>query len=62
MLITDHNALSKYTAEHRIWQGIPGIEVTRGGNVFLTFYSGGVKEEIGNFVLLFRGKSQGGDR
>lgn len=57
MLITDHNALSKYTAEHRIWQGIPGIEVTRGGNVFLTFYSGGVKEEIGNFVLLFRGKT-----
>ena len=54
MLITDKQELKNYADKHRIWQGIPGIEVTSGGNVFLTFYSGGIKEEIGNYVLLFR--------
>ncbi len=52
MLITDKNKLKKYTSPHRIWQGIPGVEVTPKGRMFVTFYSGGVKEEIGNFCLL----------
>ena len=42
MLITDKNELKKYTTEHRIWQGIPSIEVTKGGRIFSTFYSGGI--------------------
>ncbi|MBE7044959.1 MAG: AraC family transcriptional regulator [Ruminococcaceae bacterium] len=52
MFITDKEELKKYTTEHRIWQGIPGIEVTKGGRCFLTFYSGGIKETLGNYVML----------
>ena len=52
MLITDKNELKRYTAKHRVWQGIPGIEVTKKGRIFSTFYSGGVKEELGNYVML----------
>jgi len=54
MLITDKNELKRYTKEHRIWQGIPGIEVTPKGCIFATFYSGGIKEDIGNFVMLVK--------
>ena len=52
MLITDQNELKKYRSERRIWQGIPSIEVTKGGRVFVTFYGGGIKEEIGNYCML----------
>ena len=52
MLITDKNTLKNYTSEKCIWAGIPSIEVTKGGRTFLTFYSGGTKEEIGNYVML----------
>ncbi len=54
MLITDKNELQKYTHEHRIWQGIPSIEVTKKGRIFSTFYSGGTKEDIDNFVMLYK--------
>ena len=46
MLITDKSKLEKYYAKNRLWQGIPGIEHTKGGRTFLTFYSGGVKEQV----------------
>lgn len=52
MLITDKQELKKYTAEHRLWQGIPGIEVTEKGRIFVCFYSGGVKEQLGNYAVL----------
>jgi len=52
MLITDKNTLKRYTASKNLWVGIPSIEVTKGGRTFLTFYSGGTKEERGNYVLL----------
>ena len=52
MLFTDRNLLEKFSADKRLWQGIPSIEVTRGGRIFLTYYSGGTKEEIGNFCIL----------
>ncbi|MBQ8408734.1 MAG: AraC family transcriptional regulator [Clostridia bacterium] len=52
MLITDKNELQKYSIEKRLWQGIPSIEVTKGGRIFLTYYSGGTKEEIGNYSIL----------
>lgn len=59
MLITDKNELKKYTAEHRIWQGIPSIEVTKGGRIFSTFYSGGIKEDVDNFVMLVKSDDGG---
>lgn len=52
MLITDRHELKKYTSGHRLWQGIPSIEITKKGRIFSTFYSGGVTEQIGNFVVL----------
>lgn len=54
MLITNKKLLENYTSTKRIWQGIPSIEVTEKGRIFLTFYSGGTREEIGNFVLLIK--------
>ncbi len=52
MLIQDADELKKYKASKRLWQGIPSIEVTKKGRVFLTFYSGGIKEDIGNYALV----------
>jgi hypothetical protein len=52
MFYTDKENLRKYQKEYRLWQGIPGIERTRNGRLFATFYSGGQIEEPGNYVLL----------
>ena len=52
MLFTDNSVLEKFSADKRLWQGIPSIEVTSGGRMFLTYYSGGIKEEIGNYCVL----------
>ena len=52
MFITDKKELEKFYSPFRLWQGIPGIEVTKGGRIFSAFYSGGTKEEIGNFALV----------
>ena len=59
MLITDKEALKKYTTENRIWQGIPSIETTKKGRIFLTFYSGGTREQYGNYVLLIKSDDDG---
>ena len=52
MLITNANELEKFSSKHRLWQGIPSIEVSPKGRIFSTFYSGGTKEDKGNFVVL----------
>lgn len=52
MLITDKQTLKQYARSKCYWQGIPSIEVTKKGRTFLTFYSGGTKEELGNFAAL----------
>lgn len=52
MLITDAKELCKFYTDQRIWQGIPSIEVTPKGRIFITFYSGGVKEDIGNYCMV----------
>ena len=54
MLITNKADLRQYYADHRIWQGIPGIEVTKKGRIFITFYSGGTREQINNYALLIK--------
>lgn len=54
MFFCDARALGNFDTKHRIWQGIPSIEVTKKGRIFLTFYSGGVWEGIGNYVLLVK--------
>lgn len=52
MLITKKEELSRFYSSHRMWQGVPGIERTRGGRTFITFYSGGVSEQEGNFAVV----------
>ena len=54
MLITDPKELLQYDAPHRVWQGIPGIEVTKKGRIFVTFYSGKTSETLGNYCLLLK--------
>lgn len=54
MLITDKKELKKYYTQNRVWQGIPGIEITKKGRIFAAFYSGATNEEIGNFVALVK--------
>lgn len=54
MLITDKSALKRFDSDYRIWQGIPSIEVTKKGRIFVTFYSGGTKEEYGNFAFVVK--------
>ena len=54
MLTTDKEILKDYARSKCLWMGIPSIEVTKKGRTFLTFYSGGTTEQIGNFVGLIQ--------
>ena len=45
-----------YADENRRFQGIPGIECTKGNRYFAVFYTGKETEEAGNFLLVFRGE------
>ena len=58
-LILDPKALRPYGDAFRLWQGIPSVEVTHGGRIFVTFYSGGRSEEAGNFCLLVESRDGG---
>lgn len=50
---------TKYAPERRLWQGIPGIEVTRSGRLLATWYSGGENEGPENYVLLASSEDEG---
>ena len=52
IITTDKNILEQYTVPYRIWQGIPSIAVTEKGRIFITYYSGGIKEDIGNYIIV----------
>ena len=49
----------EYSDAERKWQGIPGIERTKNGRLYAAFYSGGVTEQPGNFVLLVKSDDDG---
>ena len=59
MLITHRNELRQYYADHRVWQGIPGIVCTPKGREFVSFYSGNVEETYGNFAVVIK-RDKGG--
>lgn len=59
MFVTNQDELKKYRTEYRLWQGIPSIAVTPGGRIFVTFYSGALTEQIGNYVVLIRSDDDG---
>ena len=52
LVITDKKELEQFQASHRVWQGIPSIEISKSGRLFATFYSGGTKEYLGNYCVL----------
>lgn len=52
MLITEKTKLEAFSSPHRLWQGIPSIEHSKGGRTFLTFYSGETSETIGNYSFI----------
>ena len=54
MLIADKKSLRKYESGQRIWQGIPSIEVTAKGRIFVCWYSGNTAETMGNYCLLVK--------
>jgi len=58
MLITQKSELEKFSAPYRLWQGIPSIEVTPKGRIFLAFYSGGNSEGIENYAMLFQANDE----
>ena len=59
MLFTDANQLKAYTSEYRMWQGIPGIERTKKGRIFISFYSGARSEDLGNYAILVKSDDGG---
>ena len=59
MFTTDIQKLKNYYTDHRMWQGIPGIEVTKNGRIFATFYSGQKGETIGNYIMLVKSDDDG---
>ncbi len=52
MPITDFKALKQFYSGNRSWQGIPGVECSRSGRIFASFYSGGETECMGNFAAV----------
>lgn len=51
------NHKEKYDDAKREFQGIPGVERTKGGKLYYTFYSGTQGEGSGNFVMLYRSET-----
>jgi hypothetical protein len=49
----------KYHSRRRIWQGIPGIEISKSGRLWATWYSGGRTEGPENYVLLVTSEDNG---
>lgn len=58
MLITDKNKLEQYYSNHMVWVGIPSIERTKNGRIFITAYSGGTDENYGNFCFLLKSDNE----
>lgn len=47
-----NHEMEEYLTAGRLWQGIPGIEMTKNGRIFACWYSGGMTEEPGNVIIL----------
>ena len=49
----------RYVGRNRKWQGIPSLTRTRGGRLYVCFYSGGEGEGAENYVLLKKSDDDG---
>ena len=52
MLLTDRKEIDDLMRDNFRWLGIPAIERTAKGRLFLSWYTGGDTEEFGNYVPL----------
>ncbi|MBY4128156.1 exo-alpha-sialidase [Rhodococcus fascians] len=43
---------ARYQDDHRLWQGIPSVEITDGGRLYANWYTGMDTETNGNFVVV----------
>lgn len=59
MFITDKNELIKFYSYNRVWQLVPGVERTKNGRLFCTFYSGAESETLGNYCVLIKSDDDG---
>jgi hypothetical protein len=50
---------SRYADDGRCWQGIPSVEKTKAGQLYVVFYSGMKTEDSGNFVVVMRSRDGG---
>lgn len=50
---------SAYEYRNRIWQGIPGLERTKQGRLWVTWYSGGSGEGADNYITLISSDDDG---
>lgn len=49
----------EFLSKNRMWQGIPGIERTKKGRIYATWYSGGETEEAGNVLIVEKSDDDG---
>lgn len=49
----------RYASHHRNWQGVPAIERAANGRLWVTWYSGGQREDNENYVLLATSEDDG---
>ena len=42
----------RFQDDYRRWQGIPSIETSKNGRIFINFYTGQAAEVGGNFLML----------
>lgn len=54
-----YNPDGDYADDKRMWQGIPAIERTVKGRLYVSFYSGMKTEQSGNFVIVVRSDDDG---
>lgn len=59
MLIVHQDELKNYRLSTREWQGIPSVAVSRGGKIYVCFYSGAQTEDLGNYCALIRSEDGG---
>lgn len=59
MLITNKETLKRFKECKRLWQGVPKIEVFSNHVMYIAFVSGGIKDGLGNYILLYRSDDYG---
>ena len=54
-----NNDREEFLSAGRKWQGIPGIERTKGGRLYACWYSGGKTEQPGNVIIIEKSDDDG---